>query len=556
MSSNSEACQINREAVEFTAANWEAGITVRVSVPYTVLDAEARRCLLVHGLLDTSTGEAVPLAPVPELGVVVEEIVAPEAVLEVTELTFTEGEQASYQVRLSAPPFSPPLEPIEVSVTPIAGRCEVSLSDTRFTVANWETGLRVTVSVEDDAVVSGERSCLLVHLFRGLPTAEGSAFTETVTVTILEDDAAGLVLDPAALEVVEGSQARYQLRLLSEPSAPVQVEVTSSTPECSVEVLEALTAATWEDGLTLTVITADNFVQDGARRCELIHTVESEDASYAALNASPRVLEVAIADDDSAALDVSQTRLTLGEGEQRGYALRLSSQPLGEVVVTVSSERAECAPEPSRLVFSSETWNNAQDVLVRIAEDDLASGNRECVLSHALRSNDPTYNNIPSGQLPSVRVEITDPDEAGVNVGTRTLVQTEGLTNSYTLRLESQPREPVRVEAISSAEACQVTVEGPLTAQNWQAGVTISVTSADDARREPERTCEITHRLVSNDSDYNLAPEDLPVVQVTVQDDDRAEVRIQEAARIVPEGTGLSYTVTLGSEPPRRSACR
>ena len=147
-----------------------------------------------------------------------------------TELTVTEGDAtgASYTVVLASQPTA------DVTVTVSGhGGTDVSVDKTTltFTSESWGTAQTVTVSAAQDEDAAPDVAVTLSHTVSG--TGEYQAVTaESVTVTIEEDDAAAVSIDPNELTVTEGDAtgASYAVVLDSQPTADVTVTHQPATP--------------------------------------------------------------------------------------------------------------------------------------------------------------------------------------------------------------------------------------------------------------------------------------------------------------------------------------
>ena len=93
---------------------------------------------------------------------------------------------------------------------------------------------------------------------------------------------------------------------------------------------------------------------------------------------------VTIADDDTAGVAVSETALTVPEGDSRTYTVALLSQPTGPVTVTpAAAGDPDVTVRPAALTFTASTWSQAQTVTVSAAQDGDAADDAATV-SHAV----------------------------------------------------------------------------------------------------------------------------------------------------------------------------
>ena len=124
-------------------------------------------------------------------------------------------------------------------------------------------------------------------------------------------------------------------------------------------------------------------------------------------------LTVTITDNDSPGLDISQSALTVVEGDSPGqsYTVALETQPSAAVTVTISGQAdSDLVVDPSSLTFSTSNWSAAQTVTVTAREDADALTDPVVTLTHAAGGGD--YGSV-SGDL---TVTITDNDSPGLDI--------------------------------------------------------------------------------------------------------------------------------------------
>ena len=145
---------------------------------------------------------------------------------------------------------------------------------------------------------------------------------------------------------------------------------------------------------------------------------------------------------------ISPTTLTVPEGDATGvdYTVVLTSQPAGDVTVTVSGHSGTDLTLSGEtltnnvLTFSTTTWETAQTVTVKAAEDDDGVVDADITLAHAISSDDDsTYDALANVDLV---VSITENDADGVTISPTTLTVTEGDATgvNYTVVLTSASR--------------------------------------------------------------------------------------------------------------------
>ncbi|MEL6272347.1 MAG: hypothetical protein AAFR22_21265, partial [Chloroflexota bacterium] len=127
----------------------------------------------------------------------------------------------------------------------------------------------------------------------------------------------------------------------------------------------------------------------------------------------------------------------------------------------------------------------------------------------------------------------------------------------FTFTLATPPTAPVTQPLNTSSGECEIT--GPpvvLNAQNYNTGVTITVSGVDDTVVDGDQACNLfTLNPTSSDPNYDaLGAGDVPNVLITVTDNDTAPapaaIDITPTSRqTVAEGSSVQFTVTLASSP-------
>ena len=453
-----------------------------------------------------------------------------------TGLTIPEGESGRYTVVLT----SKPTAAVAVTVGGHAGS-DLTLSKTSltFTAADWAEAQTVTVSAgqDDDAV---DDTVVLRHGATGGDYAgvQGPA----VTVTVQDDDTAGVSVSRTGLTIPEGESGHYTVVLTSKPTAAVAVTVgghAGSDLTLSKTSL-TFTAADWDEAQTVTV-SAGQDDDAGDDTAVLRHGATGGD--YAGVQ-GPAVT-VTVDDDDTAGVSVSRTGLTIPEGESGRYTVMLTSKPTAAVTVTVTrvgGAGSGVTVDDASLTFTRTDWAVVQTVTVSAGQDDDAE-DEAATLRHGAAGGD--YAGV---QGAAVTVTVQDDDTAGVSVSRTGLTIPEGESGRYTVVLTSKPTAAVTVTVTRVGGAGSgVTVDDAsltFTRTNWAVVQTVTVNAGQDDDAEDE-TATLRHGAAGGD----YAGVQGPAVTVTVQDDDTAGVSVSRTALTIPEGESGRYTVVLTSEP-------
>ena len=475
-------------------------ITGATSATYTLAAAEQGNKVIVAVSFTDEDGHAETLESdaYPSTGTVADDgrgiILTPRL------LPMAEGSSDTYTVKLSKQPTGT----VTVTISGMAGT-DVTVGDTtlEFTTTNWATAQTVTVTAAHDADGLND----LVPLTH---TASGGGYddvaTESVVVTVLDDDRR-VAASTKSLQVDEGGSETYTVTLATQPTGPVEVTISgmAGTDVTVDDATRQFTTANWNTAQTVTVMAA----QDAdAVNDEVTLTHTATGGGYGAGTATTVAVTVR---DDERGVTVTPTTLPVAEGGSETYTVKLESQPTGTVTVTIGGlTGTDVTVGDTTLDFTTTDWNTAQTVTVTAAQDADAV-NDEVTLTHTASGGG--YDGV---SIDSVAVTVRD-DERGVTVTPTTLPVAEGGSDTYTVKLESQPAGTVTV-TIGGMAGTDVTVGDTtleFTTTNWNTAQTVTVSAAQDTDNVDD---EVTLTHTPSGGDYGDVSIDSVVV--TVLDDE------------------------------------
>ena len=274
-----------------------------------------------------------------------------------------------------------------------------------------------------------------------------------VDVTVTDNDTPGVAVSPTSLTVGEGGSGTYTVKLNTLPTGNVMVAISWSNSDVTVSPSTlTFTTTTWSAEQTVTVTAAED--PDAANDMATLTHIPSG-ADYGSV--SDAILTVTVTDNDTRGVRVTPTSLSLNEGGSGTYTVKLTTQPSGDVTVTVYDPTAnmDVTTNTASLTFSTSNWATPQTVTVSAAEDDDALQDTATV-THSVNGGD--YGGIAAS---NVAVTVTDNDTRGVTVTPTSLTVNEGSTGTYTVKLNTLPTGNVMV-AISSSNT-DVTVSSSST---------------------------------------------------------------------------------------------
>ena len=537
---------------------------------------------------------------------VIRNAVLAEILVSRSTLAVTEGSTSTYTVRLNKAPAGNVVVTANEDSPLIRlqrpGDAAWSQSETlTLTTANWNTAQTVLVNgVSDADAASG--SAAITH---AVVDAQSSnefdvAVDKRLAVTVTDDDTAAIVVSPSSVNVTEGAEAAYTLRLSHVPTGNVRVlphssdatharvSTTMGGPYARNWSLMTFTPTTWNTQQTVYVEGREdaNFATDRATIRHSVYAPGSAD-EYDAVTKS---LPVTVMDNDMNPLTLTPQAITVQEGGSgASYTVALTSAPTAQVMVSVSSTAATVMMSPSSLTFSATTWNTPQTVSVTptAAANDEDAEDATATVRHAVASTDPRFA-FPAQTATDVTVTIEDDERPGVTISTLTLSVDEDPTADggttahqaiYTVVLNTaivnEESGGASIEAESDTPGAVLLSSARTTTPNqraylsffpatWNTAQTITVHAQSDANGMDEEV-KITHRIdawAPNSGYYTsfnqqtafLCPTctadkviTIPAVTVNVDDDDPplTPTLALSPASIMESGGVSTVTATL-----------
>jgi large repetitive protein len=418
------------------------------------------------------------------------------------------GSTATFDVRLSSQPLGTVTIPLQV-LDP--SQVTVNTPSLTFDASDWNGVKTVTVLAVNDAIADDTQP---FNIALG-PTQAGGMdpnyvgiVIPNVTGTATDNDTPGLETLPNVfglpapeLTTDEGGVTdTFQVRLTSQPVAPVTITVTSTRPtEGTVSPASVvIQPADWNVLQAFTVTGIDDAVDDGAQQYAIQIAASSTDPNY---NRTVPNLQARNSDNDTFGITLSAA--TLPPTSESGapaqtFTLRLNSQPTADVIIDLaSSDLGELAISTNRLTFTAANWNVAQSVTVTGVDEFIDDGNQiERVNIAPALSADPLYDGITVTTPAVTYVEIRndDDDTAGIQLPDDSVTVYDQLSSdTFTVRLNSQPLGDV-VIPLTVDDPSEVTLSAnslTFTPANWNTFQTVTVTGVEDGVRDFDASFQI-----------------------------------------------------------------
>jgi hypothetical protein len=548
---SSDECAISLDTVIFDSANWSTGVTVTVRAVDDGIDDGQQACDVQTGVT-ASEGSDYSGMEVADVSVSVYDDDAAGIVVAPTNISLSEPDgTGAFTLTLGSLPSASVTIPMSVE----GEECAISSDTAVLDATNWNSGAVVSVTVVDDHLDDGDQICTVST---DPAASDGSDYagmeSPDVSVTVMDDDVAGIVVDPTSMVVAEpGGSGSFTIALSSEPAAAVTIGLSRSSEECALSHTSVtLDATNWRSGAAVLVTAVDDNLADGEQGC-IVETgaASSSGADYSSMPSED--VSVAVQDDDTAGVLVSPTTVSISEPQGSApISITLSSEPAAVVTIPLSTSSTECSVSPNTVTLDSTNWRSGARVVVTAVDDSLDDGDRPCtVQTGPATSNGTDYAGMPSD---AVAVTVLDEDTAGIVVApvAVTLPEPDG-SAVITVSLGSQPSAGVTIPLAPSNDECSVSAEAiTLDGSNWKEGVQVRINVVDDTVNDGEQVCTVqTGAASSTGADYNdVLPND---VIVTVLDDDAAGIVVAPTSLQLGEtGGSAAYAVVLNSAPTAR----
>ena len=429
--------------------------------------------------------------------------------------TPAEEHKGTYTVELD----SEPTDDVSVNISvPADAPFTVSATQLDFTPSNWSDAQTVTVTATDDVLdnTGGNRSATITHALSAADTDYEDETVASVVVTVNDDDAAPM---NATLTVDADAGTLGDQDSIGEGTGQTAAEVTVSIDDATrFDTAQTVSVTVGKNGdgavegtdygnVARFDLTIDAGAASGSKSFNLTPTDDDFDEGDESLSVEGTLAGLTIAadsltitDNDTAALVLAPTSLTVIEGANGTFTVKLATQPTGEVAVTVSGfTSTDLTIDDTSLTFTTSNWNRAQTVTVSAGQDADKTGD---LATLTLSASGGGYASI-SASLPVT----TSDDEAVVTVGAASAA--EGSSVGFTVTLpEAAPAGGVTVDystsdgrGESTDAGYQVATAGSdytaadndsITIAQGQSSGTISIATTDDNSYEGDHHFTLT----------------------------------------------------------------
>ena len=481
--------------------------------------------------------------------------------------TVSEGNSVTVKVKLSADPERTVTIPLTKSNQGGASNSDYSSVPGSVVFNSGDTEKTFNFSATADDVDDDGESVKLG--FGNLPTGVSAGSTNESTVSITDDDTAGVTVSETSLDIDEGDSDTYTVVLDSQPTHNVTITVNdpSNTDVTADPADLTFTPTNWDTAQTVTVTASQDSGHDDEDGT-VTHTAASTDAKYDGISIGNVLVNVTDDDDVPVTVSFEQDTYSVIEGENVTVTVTLSADPERTVTIPITATNQDDASSedysvPSSVVFSSGDTEKTFDFE---ATDDEEDDNDETVKL--------TFGGLPTavseGTTNQTVVSIIDNDggggggNKGVPEGDVTPVTVSFEQASYTVAEGNSITVKVTLD-----QDPERTVTIPLTTTN-QGGVSSAdyspvPTSVEFASGDTEKTFSFSATQDTTDDDgesVKVGFGDLPdgvtegttnETTISITDDDVPSVTVnfQAAAYSLTEGWTTDITITLSADPER-----
>ena len=427
--------------------------------------------------------------------------------------------------------------PSDVVTVTLSGYSGTDLTVTpvsiRFMPGSGNQVQQVTLNASEDEDFTNDEVSLILVANGG----EYTGITDQVLVTITDNDVPGINA-LSFLTIEEGSTDALAVSLTQQPLA--DVTITARSIRGLIEITPAsltLTPNNWNNphpqAFQLMANEDEDILND---RDEIILS-----ATGGGYDGVEHQLSVTITDDDVPEI-IAITEITMDEGGEASFEVRLSAKPWDNVLIDFSGyEGTQLIPQRNMLVFTSLTWNTPQIVKLVASEDDTDFDDN--IVNLVLTATGGGYDNVTH----TVNITIVDNDRNPDNLSISIYDQQEPESNG-TLKLQVElswrTEETVTVqyktsdiEAVAGSDYTQSTGIVIFSPGAIRGTIVIDLTH-DDTQEDPERF-EVT---LSNPKNAIIARG--TGVGTILDDDGSAYLRIDDALAEEVEGE-IKFRIVL-----------
>ena len=296
---------LDRSALTFTTGNWDTAQTVRVTAEHDD-DATDEAVVTITHVVSSSDDAKYDGLSVGSVAVTATDDDTAGVTISKPSLDIEEGDSDDYTVVLDTQPVGK----VTVTIGGVSGT-DLTLDKTSltFTTNNWNTAQTVEVTAEHDADAVDEEAVNITHAVSSTgDTKYDGLATDSVPVTVKDDDTAGVTISKPSLDIEEGDSDDYTVVLDTEPVGNVTVTIggVSGTDLTLDKTSLTFTINSWNTAQTVQVTAEHDADAVDEEAVNITHTVSSTaDTDYDGVAAGS--VAVTVTDDEVPSRDLTLT---------------------------------------------------------------------------------------------------------------------------------------------------------------------------------------------------------------------------------------------------------
>ena len=313
-----------------TASLGAAGSETEVEITVTAEDGDTEKTYTV----------TVSRASAPVAGIVLKD----KDDNDIETLSVEENDTVDYEVSLATKPDMTGTITVTLAASPsdsvsLLDTLDAALASLDFDSTNWDEAQIVRVVAVRDADAEPNTPVKIAHTTGDVDDDDYDDLGDTLEVTIPEIDNKGVVLSATAVEVAEGRGRFYSMRLTSAPRGAETVTISVEGAPTSVTVNPSTLSfgtTNWADTQLVTV-TPDDDTEENEPDETFNLTHDAAGGGYNAVD--PGDVSVVVMDvdgDESAAVVIGTTEVTLAKDSSFTYFIALTQAPDDDETVTVT----------------------------------------------------------------------------------------------------------------------------------------------------------------------------------------------------------------------------
>lgn len=388
-SDHNDRLSISSSSLTFTPSNWNTDQTVI----FTAIDDHIANGDLDFSItINSSSGDSrfndiennvqVKIKDNDEIGIVHDD----------SSIILNEGQSVVRTFKLK----SQPLADVILNVSSDHNdKLTISSKQLIFTSSNWNINQSVIFTAIDDNIASGDLSFNIKIKSSSTDALYNNIPENVISVTIKDDDIAGIIYDSTSAILNEGQSITRTFRLKSQPASNVTLSMSSNnSSRISISKPSlTFTASNWDTEQSVKFTAIDDSIDDGDVTVSVNIKSASSDIYYNNLSSG---FAITVKDNDTSGIIADTNQATVTEGQSITRTFKLKSQPTSNVILNISSNdtNSRLSISKSSLVLTESNWNIEQSVVFTAIDNNTKDDDVDALVTIKSSSTDLSYNNL------------------------------------------------------------------------------------------------------------------------------------------------------------------